>query len=141
MEAIGKVNKYICMGTDANDSASFSHFTFTINLANGVTPFMIKCPHCKGMAQSQMYRALPVCGIVTVTHAFYRPKRGPKDAATLEYMMNGAMLLAPLPEAVRNRSNDGILLEDTREQLVSKLQEIYGVPNINPDNKEDQETQ
>lgn len=48
MEAIGRVNRYVCEKCGAVHG--------TINLNTGTTPFMIRCKSCEGMAQSSMYR-------------------------------------------------------------------------------------
>lgn len=62
----GKTNVYVC---------SESHRTVTIDRAEGVTPFLIKCPSCeeKGIdteASSCMYR---VSQALVATHEFYKP--------------------------------------------------------------------
>lgn len=61
----GRVNFYRC-------ERDFAHMTVTIDREPGVTPFMIRCPHCeeKNFAQSAGYR---VATTLEPTHEWYRP--------------------------------------------------------------------
>lgn len=68
--------------------------TYTIDIVEGVTPFMIDCPACgAGVAVSLMYR-VPT-GVVP-THEFYRPsekwarRKGPD---MLDHVRRGGLVL------------------------------------------------
>ena len=105
MEAIGKINVYIC--DECNEPHS------TINLSNGVTPFMTSCPHCRGTAVSQFYR-IPV---LAVSHAWVRPADLTRDYKP--HIYNGGLIKIPLVDP------DDITTEESLQSLKVKLDEKY----------------
>jgi len=61
---VGRKNAYECEACGS--------YIVTIDRAPGVTPFMVKCENCGGMAKSKLYR---VQSYLEPTHEWYRPER------------------------------------------------------------------
>lgn len=90
MGNIGKVNAYTC--------EKCAKKTITRDADNGVTPFMIDCVYCGGMAQSAFYR---VPQTLMPTHEWYHPDKPellemvayPELLSTIEHVAQGGLLL------------------------------------------------
>ena len=108
MERRGQVNQYEPYPPDAETKLKP---VFTINLADGVTPFM-KLFHGKEFS-SQCYRLSAVRCVVT--HGWYRPQAdyfGYLDEHTQDHVLNGGLCLADLDAAIRFQLPDDPVRED-----------------------------
>jgi hypothetical protein len=119
MEAIGKINTYVCCDCKRN--------TLTINLATGVTPFGIKCPHCGSYECLSSFYKVP-SGQLTVTHAWYRPSKeefDKFDKSMKDHILQGGLELGLLKD-VRSLSND-ITSPDTEYEAFQEFcLQVYG---------------
>jgi hypothetical protein len=118
MEAAGKKNAYIC--------ESCAKATTTINLVNGVTPFLIACPHCGEPARSCFYK---VSQDLVPTHEWFRPSDGQLKSiarASAEFAgLNGRDLLR---EMRRHRRAGGLELRKIEPGSTLLAKPIYDVP-------------
>ena len=87
----GKKNIYTC-------DTCHGHIV-TIDLEDGVTPFMIGCratERCKGMMKSSMYRVFDQT--MAATHEWYKPGSAENlDYDTRKHVEQGGLLLRPAP--------------------------------------------
>jgi hypothetical protein len=93
MERTGQVNQY-----DPWKVGTGRRPVFTVNLANGTTPFMKSFDGVE--FASRCYRLDAT--ICTVTHAWYRPRAGEfgqLDSWSQDHVLNGGLLLADLNSA------------------------------------------
>lgn len=127
----GEINGWVCEGTNVanvkRNRPGCGRITYVIHVDDGVTPFYLACradghepdspeSTCKGMGRSLMYPAPPVPAhiIEAVAWEWYMPvggelrrlakkarQRGGQDAAVLEHIDNGGLLLRPLTDAGR----------------------------------------
>jgi hypothetical protein len=93
--------------------------TFTVDVDEGVTPFMIKCKskskpgrplrpdltgedgECVGTARSCFYPKEPLPSFAVITHEWYRPKEmGGLSAKEKEHVERGGLLLRERTEAM-----------------------------------------
>lgn len=85
---IGNVNCYICDKCD--------HITKTIDIDDGVTPFLHRCEKCGEFAESTFYN--DVIPDKKPTQEWYRPtleqcmKLRKKDESLLEHVLNGGLV-------------------------------------------------
>lgn len=100
---------------------------YSINLADGVTPFMAFVDGVE--YASNMYR-IPAAGAVLVTRAYYRPTAAEFAAAdreTKDHVLNGGLLPAALADAVaRQLENDPIAATMDFETAQTHFHAIYG---------------
>ncbi|HEX5213295.1 MAG TPA: hypothetical protein VFW22_16340 [Pseudolabrys sp.] len=91
----GKKNAYVCDGNRAGVPGCGSYIV-TIDVAAGVTPFIVQCGNCGRDAHSKMYR---VKDWLTPTHQWYRPDTlDGIDAAYHEHLRSGGLILRPIGE-------------------------------------------
>ena len=117
MSGLGKINAYGC--PECRD------VVFTVNIAEGVTPFMIRCGECGDMSHSSFYQLkYPVPKDInpntllnvelTVPQAWYRPRRDlfqqHEEDAQL-HILKGGLLLESLELASRYQADAPVLLE------------------------------
>lgn len=101
MEAMGKVNRYVCEKCKAVHG--------TINLNSGTTPFLIGCKSCDGMAQSSFYR-LPE-GEAGCGWAWYRPIPSVFERLTAgeqEHILAGGLILGDLESVISLTETDEV---------------------------------
>lgn len=94
----GKVNAYRCKGATAfypaGKPGGCGQLTVTIDRETGVTPFITKCEHCGGEANSSMYRV--PAGLIP-THEWYRPDSlDGLPPHSREHVLKGGLLLRPI---------------------------------------------
>lgn len=82
--------------------------TVTVDTDKGVTPFMISCratPGCAGGMTSSFYQ---VDQSREATYEWYRPETvDGMDPQTVEHIMQGGLLLRPLPGTTSSVPHDG----------------------------------
>ena len=94
-----RINAYVCDGGRARvlpglPQPGCGYFIITIDRDFGVTPFMVGCGNCGGMAYSKMYR---VAVDIAPTHEWYRPNSlDGIDEGTHEHIRGGGLLLRPI---------------------------------------------
>jgi hypothetical protein len=121
MESFGKVNRYVCEKCKAVHG--------TINLSTGVTPFIITCRSCGGMAQSSCYR-LPA-GETGCGWAWYRPtveEFRRLSAAEQEHVLMGGLQLGDLETVVPMQETDEAhesLMEEDPERWLTFIVHAY----------------
>jgi hypothetical protein len=83
--SFGRKNKYVC------DDPGCAHTITTVDIDEGVTPFMTACEKCNGTAVSRMYR---VDQTEVETHEWFRPQtlEGLKPHSQ-EHVRRGGLLL------------------------------------------------
>lgn len=94
-----RINLYVCQ-------AHKNHITTTVDVDEGVTPFMITCPHCGGTSYSKMYpshRPIPDW-IPEPSFEWYAPSREQVDAgvfaeAEIEHINRGGLMMRERTEA------------------------------------------
>ncbi len=94
MESKGQINRYIPYRQSRGPSV------FTINLTNGVTPFMA---HFDGREYNSNFYRLGAVSQITVSQGWYRPKREEFDKAersVQEHVLRGGLLHEELTEAI-----------------------------------------
>lgn len=98
----GMKNLYVCigesMGVGATSANGCGKAMWTIDREPGVTPFLAKCHHCGGFAQSKSYR---VPQDTVADYEWYRPDAfGPDDSVrVIDHVLNGGLLLRKIGEA------------------------------------------
>lgn len=94
-DTAGKINAYTC--------EKCARKIITINLDDGVTPFMTGCPYCGSPAQSAFYR---VPQTMSASHEWYLPgaeeiaamKKYPELLQTVEHIGRGGLMLRKITE-------------------------------------------
>lgn len=107
MESRGRVN---CYSTYKPLVGSLHRNFFTVNLANGVTPFMkvfggVECA-------SSCYRLLGGTSEILVEFAWYRPSREEfekLDDGVQDHVLNGGLLCDTLEVAVSRQMRDDVV--------------------------------
>lgn len=98
----GMKNLYVCIGESmgvGSDSASgCGQAMWTIDREPGVTPFLTKCRHCGGYAQSKAYR---VPQDTVADFEWYRPETFAADMgpSTRDHILRGGLILRKIGEA------------------------------------------
>lgn len=86
-----RINGYICTSDDCK------RVTITVDVDDGVTPFMIRCPGCKSTAVSCMYPTSgPVPPVESATLEWYKPDEKEMrrmHPANLDHVRRGGLLL------------------------------------------------
>jgi hypothetical protein len=134
MEAIGKVNRYVrhCLqkpggklSLEEELSMPKDSYLYTVNLANGVTPFSL---FLNGVSYySTMYR-LGADSAITVQRAFYRPTKEEFlkwNPAVQDHVLNGGLLHASISEA-RQLHGDEVQPGWDFRQLQAYNHKVYG---------------
>lgn len=129
METVGQVNVYFC--------PACTRPTATVNLADGVTPAFIRCPHCVGDAQSLGYNVRAFLGRsritnLTVTHAWVRP-RPPWSPEWVEHLRKGGLVLVPVRQVLREDdpvTRAGGPGRKNRARQIEELERDAAVPTV-----------
>lgn len=123
MEAIGRINRYVCK----------SHSFHTINLNVGTTPLITTCPECKKESVSSVY--VIKNKVTQIDHCWYRPikeflvKLHPE---TQRHILNGGLVLGKLGRVVP--LVDPVKLGWDLEEFSDFIKSTYGV--LPPGNRE-----
>lgn len=86
----GRVNGYGCQNRQCR------HVMVTVDVDDGVTPFMVGCPKCGASAHSFFYPTQGCPPAETATHEWYAPdeeERRELNAAELDHVERGGLLL------------------------------------------------
>lgn len=124
MESRGAVNEYV--PCDRDPRVGYTH-VFTINLAAGVTPFMLTVDGKQ--YTSFCYRL--ASRVATVTRAWYRPTASQfasfANAWLRDHVLNGGLLEAPLTEAMQLQlAGDPVSPDWDYERFQAWCLETYG---------------
>lgn len=98
----GLKNLYVCigesMGGEASSATGCGQAMWTIDREPGVTPFLAKCHHCGGFAQSKAYR---VPQDTPADFEWYRPDALAPDMSpsTRDHILRGGLILRKIGEA------------------------------------------
>lgn len=90
MERKGQVNQY--------SSRNEQHHFFTLNLADGVTPFIKYFAHIECFSRHYMLSKAPI-----ITHVWYRPHRevfDKLDKGSQDHIFNGGLIFGKLNEVM-----------------------------------------
>lgn len=91
----GKKNAYEC-DESRHGGPGCGAWIVTIDVHPGVTPFILKCEACGGMAHSKMYRVAPS---LIPTHEWYRPdKLDGVDPIYFDHLSKGGLILRPIAD-------------------------------------------
>ncbi len=119
MEQRGKVNVYAPYKWTGEA-------VFTVNLANGVTPFMLLLD---GKEYSSNFYRLGHPTAVTITHAWYRVRRQEFDSldeSVQGHVLNGGLLHAPIAESWRQLEGDPVVCSWDAETFYEWTRKVYG---------------
>lgn len=129
----GRKNAYECDGEGHSDFAlkigvqpkpGCGAFIVTIDVAPGVTPFMLKCGRCGGYAHSKMYR---VQDWLEPTHEWYRPDTlDGIDPAYFDHLSRGGLILRPVegrPDEWQLPPVKGEVSEARRAEMIHAMEE------------------
>lgn len=116
MELKDKRNAYTCTGLA-------EHVTLTINRADGVTPFIIRCPKCGKDSQSHCYRLNVIDQFIVPSHEWVKLDTdelrlskilaGVARAESEEYNPTGSLLEEQVTEWIdEHASNGGLFLRE-----------------------------
>ena len=105
---VGRKNAYEC--------ESCGYYIVTIDRDPGVTPFMVKCENCGGMASSKFYR---VQEYLSPTHQWYRPDSlAGIDTRYYDHLERGGLILRAIdgkgwcrPEELKRAFEDAEKME------------------------------
>ena len=96
-----RLNGYVCQRTP--EPGKGRHVTVTVDVADGVTPFMIGCPACNADAHSMFY---PTKGnpppLSAATYEWYKPDAdevAQLHPAEATHVKQGGLLMRPRTEA------------------------------------------
>lgn len=108
-----RLNAYVCDGgyprLPGLPRPACDHFIITVDRAEGVTPFMVKCGNCGRMAFSKMYR---IAVDIAPTHEWYRPDETAElPEGTREHVARGGLLLRPIEGRGRWLHPDALRLD------------------------------
>lgn len=87
----GKKNVYTCQRCGEK--------IVTIDLDDGVTPFMLTCrvtPDCDGSMQSSFYSS--GCQFFTPSHEWYKPTDPPEDPWERDHWERGGLFIREIPK-------------------------------------------
>lgn len=115
MELKGRVNQY--------HNRLHANSVYTLNLAFGVTPFVIVVDGRE--YQSQMYQITG--GGIQIERVFYRPASEEfheAERSVKDHILNGGLLLAPLGK--QTLANDPTTLDTDFKQFQKWCQTVYG---------------
>jgi hypothetical protein len=92
-DLLARINGYVCQ----RPTGKKPHITLTVDVDEGVTPFMIGCPDCGFDAYSMMYpRTGRIPPMSAVTHEWYSPSNEELKTlhpANFEHVRRGGLLM------------------------------------------------
>lgn len=92
----GGINFYYCINNECE-----RQYTVTLDMATGVTPFIIPCISCGAMSRSSVYRAPLIQGSLKVDCIYYRPTPPvfrQLPLATQQHVLKGWLILGTFPD-------------------------------------------